>query len=663
LKRTPTYNGAEAKVGPNTVDPMPTGAPPPRTGPLWPFILIAVLAITAVHVGVFFRDGLAGDRMLQDTDAYMWMNRVVHLHGSGDWFDHVYPRVNPPEGHVQHWTRPLDVLLLGGGVLAGTVVGFERGLYYWAVVLPPLLHLAALFLLLWAVRPLVRRGLLPPAGMPTLLLVFVAQMAVYQPFLAGRPDHHAPLALLFVAYLGFLVRVLLEQRDVGRWAVGLGLVGALAIWVNVEAMVYVVLGLFGLGVAWLGGNVRLASVNAIHGMTLFAGVLTAWLVQWGPEATTIRAMDTLSMPHVGVFGLAAVFWTFLWWVSRTGLARNPTRRTGLAAAGATAVLAATYVVFPEFFGNPLHGVDGLYRETRLRYLDELQPLAASAGHARAGAGNLIVFAGPAFAALPYLALRLFRERKPGARVLWLAMALFVMVYTVLALEQRRWVDYLALSALIPYTVLAAATLRRLEARVDGRMLRMVRPLVLLAFVAGPIVAGNALGALGAGPVAPDSAGAPELRGWGSPATAPVVAPRTPGRARRTCDLARIAEVLRDPEWFPEPELVLSHTDHGPELLYRTHHHVLSIPNHRYQPGYRFMRDTMGHPDPEIAATALHERGVGIIVLCSSDLAPGFLHFPTVEKPFVRHLATGRIPHGYDLHAATPHWRIYRRVGP
>ena len=48
------------------------------------------------------------DGSLADSDAYMRLTRVLHLHDGGAWFDPREPRVNPPFGHIQHWTRPLE---------------------------------------------------------------------------------------------------------------------------------------------------------------------------------------------------------------------------------------------------------------------------------------------------------------------------------------------------------------------------------------------------------------------------------------------------------------------------------------------------------------------------------------------------------------------------
>jgi asparagine N-glycosylation enzyme membrane subunit Stt3 len=628
---------------------------------LWPFIAIAAAAILAVHVGVYVRDGLHADRMFQDTDGYMWLNRVTHLHETGDWFDHSYPRIDPPAGHAQHWTRPFDAVLLGGGALLGSVVGFERGLYYWALAVTPLLHVLALGALLWAARPLVRRRLLPRAWIPALLLVFVAQVGAYQPFLMGRPDHHAPLALLFLLYLGFLLRLLLDRRDATRAAVGLGLVAALAVWILVEALVFVVLGMAALGLSWLLGNDRLARPNAIHAAALFAGVLAAWLLEWGPGALAVREVDVLSAAHVVLFGLTALFWALLWWATRAWEVERPAARAAVAAVGAAAVLGGTALLFPAFLGSPFGDVDPLLGETWLFNIDELQPLLASVGDARNAAGRLVLLAGIAIAALPYTLARAARTGDREERIAWLLFATALAAYLALSFHQRRWTDYLALTAVLPYGLLAAAVLDRLGRRWSGGALAVGRPAALAGLVFGPILlavvlgTGSTDGPRPAGPVAVPSP-------WRAPAAevrvAAPVAARSP--ARRTCDLARIAQVLEDPAWFPRPALVLAHADHGPELLYRTRHGVLSITNHRHQPGYVFTWDTLTETDPRRAAAALHRRGVGALVLCASDLITGFFPVRAVDGSFLEYLAGGGVPDGYALHAATPYWRVYRR---
>ena len=89
------------------------------------------------------------DGGLADSDAYMRLVRVLQLHDSGAWFDPREPRINPPEGHIQHWTRPLDALLLAGAWLLQPVFGFARALHLWGVLISPALLGLAVVAIAW----------------------------------------------------------------------------------------------------------------------------------------------------------------------------------------------------------------------------------------------------------------------------------------------------------------------------------------------------------------------------------------------------------------------------------------------------------------------------------------------------------------------------------
>lgn len=108
------------------------GAAPPDRSPLGWLILIPLAGLALLQALFAWHDVvpvLAGE--LADTDAYMRMVRVQDLEAGGDWFDARLARVNPPEGHVQHWTRPLDALLLAGAWALEPFLGFGTGLHVW----------------------------------------------------------------------------------------------------------------------------------------------------------------------------------------------------------------------------------------------------------------------------------------------------------------------------------------------------------------------------------------------------------------------------------------------------------------------------------------------------------------------------------------------------
>ena len=148
------------------------------------------------------------DGGLSDPDSYMRLNRVLHLHDTGNWFYPTYPRINPPEGHVQHWTRALDALLLAGAWLLQPFLGFHAGLHVWGVLFSPICLALMVLALNWACAPFLSRD----ARMIACLLLLL-QPTVMAYLSLGRADHHALLLLLFVLLLGSTARLLLQRIE------------------------------------------------------------------------------------------------------------------------------------------------------------------------------------------------------------------------------------------------------------------------------------------------------------------------------------------------------------------------------------------------------------------------------------------------------------------
>jgi len=82
--------------------------------------------------------------VLFGTDGYTRLNRVQFIYEQGAWNDSIYPRSNAPYGESIHWIKPMELILLAGGIGLSVFVPFSTGLHVWGVIISPLLHILLL---------------------------------------------------------------------------------------------------------------------------------------------------------------------------------------------------------------------------------------------------------------------------------------------------------------------------------------------------------------------------------------------------------------------------------------------------------------------------------------------------------------------------------------
>jgi hypothetical protein len=577
------------------------------------------------------------DGLLADPDSYMRLNRVLALHEGGSWFDSREWRINPPEGHVQHWTRALDLILLAGAWLLEPWLGFEQGLHVFGVLLSPIMLALCLIALAWAAAPLLDRDARLFA-----CLALLMQPSVMAYSSLGRPDHHSLLLLLFVLFLGQILRLLDGAREL-RLALAAGAVAALALWISPEALAFIAPGLAALGLGWLLGQGGLArhQRNLLASATVCLALALA--IERGPDALSAIENDRLSLVHVALFALLGLFWTVVpfrrdrthsaFWQKRAArLGERPRlprhRRSAppgqvpalvlralIAGAGVVALAGLMLAMFPALQAGPLGEVDPLYRQLRLERIVEIQPLVAlDAFNARAlgaAAGRVIQVVGIALVALPFLAFLVLRPRP--TRRLWFAIALVLAVFLPLAWHQVRWSSYAQIALLLPYSAALAWLLHRLSRRLPGWSLALCRPLVILIALFWPLLLGQAL-------------------------------PRKEiATADQSCLLDRLAPALAQ-AGGGTAATVLGMADYGPEILYRTDHSVLSIPNHRPQPGFAATVRILAATDLAVARAELDRYGVDVILLCPNS-AEGEVFAPPepTDRSLYRALVAGAPP--------------------
>ncbi|NNG02896.1 MAG: hypothetical protein HKM95_02190 [Inquilinus sp.] len=585
------------------------------------FLVFLVIQAALVGGGVApFADG-----DLSDPDAYMRLNRVVHLWESGAWFDPVYPRISPPDGHVQHWTRPMDMVLLAGALVGAPFVGFEKALFGWSVAISPLMQLPTLLALVWAAAPLVQRSRLWLVS-----ILFVIQPAALLTFLIGRPDHNALLILCFVLSIGLTIRLLL-QPERRRNAALAGVVAALALWISMETLLFVVVGIAVPGVFWVLGDRRLAQAMLAHAAALLGTLLLVLLLERGIGRLAVVEFDQTSLAHVVLFAINLVFWSLIYGAGRLPVIdRRPIGRVAVGALAGSAALAALWLLVPGFFASPLAGVDPLYRDVRLVNIQEFQPIIRLtdlwSGEAAGAIGRLLLWLGIGVVAIPYVLRKVWTAAGPE-RAAWSLLAALAVVFIPLAVGQVRWAAYAEIAMVIPYAVAVGGVVAWLRSfSFEGPLMMTARACIVAGACVWYFLPVSIVG----------PADAEEGEGEG------VVA----GDRRATCPLRPLTAFLSDPDGLgAREERVLAFVDFGPELLYRTPHSVFSIPNHRFQPGFTAAYRIMSAADDAPAEELIRRHQVDLLLICPRwPVEAAFYQAATNgEIGFYDHLAEDVVP--------------------
>jgi hypothetical protein len=567
------------------------------------------------------------DGALADSDAYMRLARVLHLHDGGAWFDPREPRINPPDGHVQHWTRALDALLLAGAWLLQPLFGFERALHLWGVLISPGLLALSVVALAWAAAPALDRD-----SRLLACLVLLTQPTVLAYTSVGRPDHHSMLLLLALVLIGLTARLAVAPQDL-RAARLAGAIAALSIWVNPEAMTFVAVSLATLGLFWVSGTPGLARPHRAYLVSTAASLALALVIERGPSGLLAAESDRLSIVHVVLFALIAAFWTIVARAERAGdlsgasarryhdeaafHRRSPAaaaiRRLVVALVGVAAIAVLMLLCFPDLRYGPLGTVDPLYARIRLHNIVEIQPLLPAdwltSGRLGEILGRVIRVIGIALFALPFLGVLLVRGSGAAWRF-WATVALALLAFVPLAFYQVRWASYAEAFLVWPYAAAVAWALGRLTRTAGGAGV-LLRPLVILAALFWPLLLAAAL---------------------------PQQEIETAGRA---CPVDRLAEVLNR---AAAPRTLLAYADYGSELLYRTPHRVLSIPNHRPQPGFAATYRILTATEEAPAQAELTRFGVDWVLLCPSATERALFAVPGETRPTLyQRLVDGEAP--------------------
>lgn len=559
---------------------------------------------------------------LWDGDSYMWLVRAQDLWANGDWWNHVNVRISPPDGFAQHWTRPLDFLIFTGTLVLEPLMGVESARFWVGVFMNALISVPALFAFAWAARPLIADH----RDYEWLWLVgvfFLFMPSGMANFAVGRPDHHALVILFTTLFLGAALRSI-ETPSSRKYALLAGLFAAVALWVSIQALPFMIAVMAAMGLWWLLGKPDLATCLTVISFSAALFMLAALFIEYGALAVG-DLYDTLSPPYVAAFLLCGLFWLLLARLQeRSSVLNARAPRILVATLLAAAILGVLWMLFPGFFSNPMDSDSDLSTVLMNPYIKELQPSYAALEKEESlfrAIGVAIRKGGVAIVALPVLLYGCFKapmEKRP----LWTVLLVLAMVYLPLAFFQIRWNGQANSIVVFPYAVMAVVLLRKLsDVRKVEKLLPLLRPIAIVLFSTwsyAPLLTANMLLA----------AESDELA-------------EQPGKS---CDYHSAIPVLNDAAGLgAEPQNIMMGVNSTAIILYETSHRVYAIANHRMTDGFQRLHNTFSAADDGTAHEALREARADLILTCK--YAPDMIIHKTSDgsPSFHDRLAEGSIP--------------------
>jgi len=546
---------------------------------LFPLALLIVVQVLFMMRG----DSPLPNHALWGTDGYMRLLRAETLAETGQWFNSTITRANTPDGDTLHWTRPFDVLLLAGAAPLIPILGLKESLYWWGVMISPVLHWLTLLALMWAARPLFSREALVYLG-----VVFLPQPALLSYYAAARPDHHSLIGLLFVLLLGCALR-LLSGRGGQRTALIAGNISGLGLWVSVEFLLPLALVLTALGLAWLIRGQNFARQGRDFAVGVVVVVVLALIAERPSGNEFAIEYDRISIVHLYVVAIILAFWQAVLVVnvqSRSG-------RLGVGVFGLIGVFGAITYAFPLFLVGPYALVDARVVAVWFKDTAEVRPLINAANPLKSLRESLFMV-GPVLVAGPWLWWQI-RGDLPERRLGWGLIGLGLVVFVPLTLYQARWATYAEFLIVPAYTSLILAMLARLDR--DGLPVS-VKARLARAAARAMIVGGMACAFL--------------------LLTVLVYKLEDAKPAAPGCGMAKMSKYLADASRLGKtPQSIMTLVFFGPEILYRSDHAVVGTPYQRNTAGILDTVDFFATEKPSTAHAIVQKRGIDLVMICTA----------------------------------------------
>ncbi len=596
-------------------------------------LLIVVVPVYAFNDGfVFGADWYFG------TDTYMrmvrineWVQAISENGDPGSWPDSWYGNFsassNWPYGQTLHWTRPLDIIIVAGGLLLAPVTGIERGLYYSGVGVSPFLAMLSIVILFRATR-----SFLDTRGQVSMAILIVAAPVTKNYFYAARPDHHSLLVFLFAVVFAYLIIMFCEDEDDGgkniKHPIIAGMVAAVAVWTSIEALVTVAFGVGVIGFLWFIRG-RLEYLGKLRwflwGMALI-GVVAIALEHPPAQWFLVVEYDRISTPHITLFLLLAFVAEIIWriWKNKKAPSTHIDRFIGgvMLAAFPTIIL---FLIFPDFFKGPFAGaMDIRLQEVWLNKIEELRPMfdgdAASYSLAIMHLTPLLWVGWWLKNTLKDVGNSAGNETRSSVPNYVLVIILGIIIFVPLSIYQVRWSAYLGIVLAVPLASLAQR---------------------LFDFSGGPTVGGHPGTPIFRVPIVASVFIAPAL---GALVLGSLLANEiTDSGASKNCKWSDVAPTLKEISKQSGRKInIMTRIHEGPEVLYRSEQNVVGTPHHRNTEGILDSFKVLASTDLDEAFAILSKRNIDYLAFCK-DTIEERVYLNTPGETLTRMITGGRQP--------------------
>lgn len=566
--------------------------------------VFVVMVFTFQYIG-----GLASVRKgeLADTDCYTHLNRVIQLHETGKWYNSLNPRSNAPYGESMHWTRPMDVLLLAGAWLASAVTDFRTALFWWGVVISPILLAISLVIIPWAFRPVLSEN-------ATLIsLLFVFQFGTTQTYYVARADHHSLLSLFFIIAIGLLLRMAVYpfNKTICRLA---GLVCAFSMWTHVESLLLVFFNFLLLGLFWIWEDEDSLEKNLHYSWSLLIFTAAALTLErpWNELASV--EYDKFSLVHLFVFFMVSLFWLVIYVLRKKSFRQQNREKRFLSAfVGAACVAIVVGLAFPKFYCGGYVDIDPRIAPIWLSKVAEYQ--SPFSGDFLMPVLQLI---STAVIGIFYMVYMLLIKMNEENRRVWAIVLLGVMIFAVTGILEKRLMVYGNLISIVPLAGILGLVLHWQMNHLKLVVRAIVLPFTVVLFGFGFTLIGHQIENIFKKPSVP-------LQNMQVPLS-------------KMCEVLNSHAVSRS-----SAPRILASINYGPEILYRTNYEVIATTYHRNGQGILDAYNTMASESDMDAFQLIHKRKIDFILVSSGLEERNFFYFPEKQSTFYQRLQANKHP--------------------